>query len=866
MKKVLFTLTFLLALAVVADPSVFYTQNFDTYSNGNIIPQLGEDGSVYLPANQPYFTYEISSEYGTTKALHVTKNPEGGGLDSGVWFNTGAPDSYFTETGIMRFRFKLNCCSNLGGFIIGNGSSGVALRGYINGGTFYLKNANEELKFSMSQNRMYDWEINISLPSRRVTSIILDGTTNIPDNFVCANVKMTHIGGAALTKNFVANNTYHSAIDDIEVAYESLNYPVPSIAVDPVLVGRNQATYELSIANNGGGEFGYTVSALNDPEWISFNTTGNCKTTTKHKFTFDRSIMGNGFYRTIITVTADGGETFNIPFNVRSGLVFYQEDFEPPFISAGELHGQQGWNGKDTSKAYVQEYNRCEVTTPSSPWSGQCANFQISAGSDGYNYKVWTPSNLIIKVSAKMCWNPKSGSDADRFYFSGIYWRNPAYFDFWYNAEASTMGLWSFNDASGYPLGNELVKPIGEWYDISYTMDFRLQRMTEFTFGDITTNYTEKTLRKKNNERIDPMYYFEALCLRGGNEENAINVMIDDLLITEVERPKIAIPVVDAAVSVGGLDKATNVMQNGGATNFRFTATLLDEAMAPYVKLSRTSGTIGTRGVVIYNINRTGLEDGYYSARIKYDWEATSGTNSGSFVQLVSFGVGGWYYATDFDTELFHEGNIDRQECWRVSTATQNPEITVYDDLRTLYFDQAAKVTVNAPVPAESQYSFRALVNFPDNNNTTYVKFSQINDKGFLPIYLRRDRDSKELVLYYIPSGEEDPIELYRDSLLDKWVLFTFNMDLDLATSCLTEVSLGNYVRNFEEGEVPLNADLDGKSIDKFIIDANNDGPTEERDTGFYIKSVVVCDATLPEPAILSLFGILGLALLRKRS
>ena len=98
-----------------------------------------------------------------------------------------------------------------------------------------------------------------------------------------------------------------------------------------------------------------------------------------------------------------------------------------------------------------------------------------------------------------------------------------------------------------------------------------------------------------------------------------------------------------------------------------------------------------------------------------------------------------------------------------------------------------------------------------------------------------------------------------RNNTLGQWQTFSYTMDLDEANSCVTQVTLGDYETNLLTGEIVLNTAFDGQPVTSFNIEAMNDGPEEERDTGAYIKNVVVCDHTLPEPAI---FGRLALALL----
>ena len=869
MKKVSTFLLMALVFAVLsslAEPTVFFTENFESYNTGDFLPQC-ESATIYQPKYQTNFAYKVESGVMDTKCITVTKNdPDGfNSGNSGVWIPTGATEEMFTEAGIMRIRLKHRSLSNVSGFIFGNGTAnGRALWAYRNGGTFYIIHSDKvQMELSgIGGDKDNELEFNIHYPSRKLINVIANGVTNTPENVILPNYRITHIGPAVLTGGYIAAGSgYTTAIDDIEVAYEAFTTPVPSMSTDPVLIGRKVTSRDFIVANVGGGEFTYTVSALGDPEWLSFAPTGTCKFSKSHKVNFNRDVMGDGFYRTILTFDCTPYGVFDIPLNVRSGMVFYYEDFEAPYMQEGEIHGQQGWFGKEEGNDYSPATNEAYVNTPSEPWEGQCLTVERASGWDGYWYPVWTPSNLIIKVSCKFRWDFEN--EADRFYFRSTYWANPAIFDLWYHADGNDIRLWAYNDTSGYPLVGDYGLPSRTWHDFSYTMDFRMQKLTEFTFGDFTTNFTEKLLRKRMNDRVVPMHYFEKFGFSGGGEESRVGVSIDNLLITEVERPKIAIPSYEKGVSMGGLNIYTNVLENAGAQNYKFTAEVLD--YADNLKLSRYKGSIGTKGLVIYRLDRTGLEDGYYTARIKYEYEASNGTNSGSFVQLVTFGVGGWYYTTEFEGELFSLGSINNQECWKVEYAYGvDPSLTLFNNIQCLYFDQASKAVVSAGVPAGSHYSFRCLVNLPDNNNTTFLRFCQNTGDGFLPFYIRRDRDTHEVVLGYKGAGESEVTELMRNNTLGKWQTFSYNMDLDEANACVTQVTLGDYVKDCITGEIVLNTEFDGQPVTSFNIEAVNDGPDEERDTGVYVKNVVVCDHTLPEPAVLGVL-LLAIAFLSRR-
>ena len=145
MKSKLMMLTALIlvsAFAVQADPTVFFTEDFQSYNTGDFLPQC-ETATIYQPKYQTNFAYRIESDVMDTKCLTVTKNdPDGfNSGNSGVWIPTGATEEMFTETGVMRIRLKHRSISNISGFVFGNGSAndnGRALWCYRNGILFRI--------------------------------------------------------------------------------------------------------------------------------------------------------------------------------------------------------------------------------------------------------------------------------------------------------------------------------------------------------------------------------------------------------------------------------------------------------------------------------------------------------------------------------------------------------------------------------------------------------------------------------------------------------------------------------------------------------------------------------------------------------
>ena len=112
-KGILFLLAALAVSAayVYAEPSVFFKEDFESYNSGDFLPQC-EAASVWQTKYQTNFAYKVESDVMDSKCITVTKNDadDKNSGNSGVWIPTGAEESMFTETGIMRIRLKHRSC------------------------------------------------------------------------------------------------------------------------------------------------------------------------------------------------------------------------------------------------------------------------------------------------------------------------------------------------------------------------------------------------------------------------------------------------------------------------------------------------------------------------------------------------------------------------------------------------------------------------------------------------------------------------------------------------------------------------------------------------------------------------------------
>ena len=656
---------------------------------------------------------------------------------------------------------------------------------------------------------------------------------------------------------------HSGAVDNFRIEICPLP-PTKEFEVSPAqpIFSRTATEKKLTLVNKTTGSFDFTATVADAPEWLSITPdSGTCEGAVELTMTVDRSIMTNGYYRAMVTI--DGGDYGSKTFPVccPNGTVIYAENFESPYMQIGGIDGQNTWVGD-----YQHEGNCMLVTNVTYGFEGNCGYIVRSGGHEGYMCDVYSPTGGILKVSMKLYKGSEADKEADYFYIQNDVWYRSVSFWFIRETEKDYFYLYSFGNGPAQKtnlLGGRTF-PLDTWLDFSFTVDYRRYLMTDLTLGDFTTNFgTSVELSKKATAWVDQIKRFTKFCVScGAKSENAM-LLIDDLKFEDVPRPDTFEPQLNG-VYVFGEDKTTieDTVVNGGTKPFQYEVSFLDYPENVSVTTGAT-GVIEESGKLGVSVTRDGLDDGFFRARMRYAYGPVGSETLGNAItSLVTFSKGGWYYVTYFSAPFYTEGDLKGQDYWEVQNKSTSPSVRVRDGRRCVYFPESSFASVPALGPVGSTFTVKAEFLMEKNENTTYVDLTQNGETGFLPIRIRRDKESNEALIGYM-SGD-DFMEWFR-APLDEWNTLSFTLDTDVAFGCALSASVNGIVTNFAEGEVPLNQGFDDQPLTSVGIKTQNDGPDEMYATGVWFSKLSAHDASIPEPIAVGLLAVaLALAMRRR--
>lgn len=856
-KKLLFFLLLALTACLHAEPTVFFSEDFESYSEGDFFSQR-DDLKYYREGNKEFYTYDVTNV--TSKCLGVRKNSGDYYDESGLWIPMGTQPSVFTDSGVLRIRFKIKSSFNMAGVMLGDGDEGRALYCYRNGGTFYIKNDNYEFGVGGVGDQVYTpLEMNISYPARRLMNVIVNSVTNTPENFVLDEYDVAYFGAAV----FGAYPPKCCPIDDIEAAYEPRYAPIPTVSADLIEYSPDEGSKTLVIANDGGGYFNYSVTATEHPEWLLFDeTNGVCAAACEIEFPLDRGVMTNGYYRTKLLVDLGTYGQKTVTLRAGSGRVFFRENFEAPYMTEGEITGQFRWDGKKDD-GYGKPYNEMVVTNADFGWNGACAHYVRGSGWDGYTCRIDSPKGAVVKVSMMLL--KSSAGDLDDFAIRQNYWNNAA--DFNLRCGGGEIKIYSFcSREETYPLIGERSVPLDEWFAFSFTLDYERYVLTSLTFGDFTTNYARGIpLRNLPNDFTRPAEYLNCIAISGGGERTAdAGLYLDELEVELPAREYKPIPSWGGVTNLGdgGL---TNIFKttvlNYGAKDFDYSLKVLDHNyyFLPY----SVSGSVSRAADLWFVIYKNYYSDGFFRSRVAmnyWDWDEA---NRGSLTSLYTYSKGDWYYTSDFEEPFYKAGALDGQDTWR---AKGDQRIGGKLNKRQfLYMGGQGYARTSLKIPKNSEYKIklyyyverppwrRGTVRLSGDNAA--LRDMDKNLKGNFPLYISRDSLNSNTVVSCMMDGALTNL-LYAP--LDAWNELSVVVDTSPGAYCVRSVCLNEDTVEFEEGALPLAERYMEKDIDMF--DMNMEG-----DLGFYIDHLTVCAPDLPEPGVFALVSALALLLAARR-
>ena len=853
MKKLLLLFVLLVISSnLKAEPTVFFSEDFESYSEGDFFSQR-DDLKYYREDMKEKYYYDITNV--ATRCLGVRKVTGDYYDDSGVWIPLGTQPSVFTDSGVLRIRFKIKSSYNMAGIMLGDGEEGRALYCFRNGGTFYFKGGSEDYGVGgIGDQNFTPVELNISYPGRRLMNVIVNSVTNTPENFVLDEYDVTYFGVGV----FGGGPPKCSPIDDIEAAYESLYEPVPNISAENIEYTPDEWNKTLVISNNGGGYFNYSVTAVEHPEWLRFDeTNGVCVSACEIDLSLDSGAMTNGYYKTTLLVDFGSYGQKTVTLRAGSGTVFFRETFERPYMTEGEITGQYRWDGKKDD-GYGKLFNEMIVTNVDFGWNGACAHYVRGSGWDGYTCEVKTPELAIVRVSMMLFKN--SESDNQSFSLRQNYWNNAA--DFEFRVRDGQLFIYRFcSREAEYPLIGEFGTSTDEWFPFSFTLDYSRYALTSLTFGDLTTNYVEGIpLRNMPNDFTHPTTYFDKFAISGaGSEVVDAMLYLDDFTVEILPRESAPIPSWGTVTNLGG-EGMTNLIAttvvNYGSADFDYALSVLDhsDCFLPY----SVSGTVSRSSVVRFVLYKNYLSDAFYRSRVVMDYADLEKTMSGSLTSLYTFSKGGWYYTADFEEPFFQEGPVDGQDTWRAKGDQ------VIKDL-SLYMGGQGYARTSLKIPTNSEYKIQFNYYVENQLKQGTVRLSGDNAalrdmdknlKGNFPLYISRDAANENSVVSCVMGGT---LTNLFTAPLDDWNNLAVVVDAAQSVYCVRSISLNGDTIEFDEGELPLEDRYFEKEIDMFDINM-------EGDLGFYFDDLTVCHPDLPEPAILTLFALAVFMLLKKNN
>ena len=855
-KLLLFFVLLAISANLKAEPTVFFSEDFESYEEGDFFSQR-DDLKCFQEDYKDKYTYDITNV--TTKCLSVYKFEGGWGEDSGLWIPMGTQPSVFTDSGVLRIRFQIKSSYNMAGVMLGDGEDGRALYCYRNGGTFYFKSSDYEFGVGgIGDQNFTPVEFNISYPARRLMNVIVNSVTNTPENFVLDEVNVNYFGVGV----FGGGAPKCAPIDDVEAAYESLYEPVPKISTDTLEYSPEEGFKTLVIANDGGGYFNYSVQPTENLEWLAFSgTNGVCASACELEIALNRSEMTNGYYKTKLLVDLGSFGQSVVTVRAGSGSVFFYENFEAPYMEEGEITGQYRWDGKKED-GYGKPYNEMVVTNVDFGIDGPCAHFYRGSGWDGYTCKIGTPKNPLVRVSMKLY----KGSDGDlsEFAIRQNYWNNAADF----NLRCSEEGVKIYGFCSReekYPLVGETTAPFDEWFQFSFTLDYERYALTSLTFGDFTTNYAKGIpLRNMPNDFTNPTDFLDRLAISGGGENTEdAKLFIDSVKVELLSRENKPLPSWGGVTNLGD-EGLTNIFYttvlNYGSADFDYALQVIDYSywFLPY----SISGSVSRTANLWFVLYKNFFPDGFFRSRVKMDYWDWDEANRGSLTSLYTYSKGGWYYASNFEEPYYKAGALNGQDTWsakgdqRIGGARTN-RLFLY-----MGGQGYARTSLKIPKNCEYKIKFNYYVERPARHGTVRISGDNAslrdmdkNLKGNFPLYISRDSENSNTVVSCVMEGT---LTNLLSAPLDEWNELSVVVDTAPSVYCVRSIILNDDVMEFDEGDLPLEDRYLEKDIDMLEI-------AMENSVGFYVDNLIVCASDIPEPALLALLAFLSFIFIRKK-
>ncbi|MBO7436107.1 hypothetical protein J6U76_08995 [bacterium] len=664
----------LAAMSVMADEEVIWSEDFSTYTAGDLMSAHSNEWATTGPhyivddnGNKCVRFYAPDGE--SLKGLSFIKVPDTTPYCGRYYIRFSCKLKLFKESQVMHgFRtpedyFMFDMINKHG-----DGYGVDCDRSY---GSLLFTDG----RFPHDEWAEYSFLMEITPSSYRLKNMVVNGVTN--DFDIAVKTSGSGSIGSRLFFGGWGNPDFY--LDDFKLTKVlKEGEPVTSAVVNGNLdLDTDETT--ITIVNKGGGSFNYTATIANGYDFASLeDAEGTCEGSATVKFKVDRSAMASQYYH--VPVTINGGEAGSVTVyvGVASGLVLMNCDFE--CYEEGKRLPDQDTLWQSNGPHYVIEDE-----------GSKCMRFYAPEGTTLYNITYnsipdTTPytTNYYVKFSCRM----KVIEEAqvmhgirNYFMFDAINKLGNAYVVDCHRFYVTEMKL-----TTGY-------FPNGRWTDYSFVMDITpgSYRLRSMTINGVTDDFNLPKGEESGQGSIGNAIYF------GG--WNNPDIYIDDIQLELVEKE--AKPELDVEFNGNiGLEEnesSITIINRGGGT-LNYNVTLGDDYA--WASLEGAEGSCQGSAEVKLVLDRAEMGEEYYRGTIHVE-----GGEAGS--ADLNFGVASGHvlYGNDFEMYTVGEPIVTQDGAWTGNEANLI-ETDVSQHLRLTEY------TLNMTVPDTTAYANKYLLRF----------------------------------------------------------------------------------------------------------------------------------------------------------
>ena len=822
------------------DSNTMYLENFDSYEDGT---QMAEQpGWAFFSTYSGNTTVTSGLEGFEGKGMVLSQSE--GGSDAYVMVLTPAIELNPPNPGTQYA--KITCK-----FICGSGTDLIAFYDMAGTRWFYLL-CNGDAGTAASNPAGIEFD-NLSTDGKTLNTISFT-YDSLDNKIVGASCNGTTVecdiaGGSGQPTRLRLSTQLSSKLEGAETSYDYVEVKAVNRSDDPMLncvnsvliqLDTTETTFDLYNAGPETGTVNYQVAV--DGEWLtvtpsegSFNVSEKLTLSVKEGYQ-------DTWRRTKMTVNAGEAGVKVVDVMYQGGNIIFAENFND--MEDGSIVGQRGWT-LDVGKVVVTNAYECD---------GKCMFHYISGGNDAcsmYLPKPWY-ENLIVKVSYKLYW--PSDSNASGVCPLQKESGTTEKFEAGYVPDDEGFSLLYIMKYSGGQNVDKSVKnfplaPYDTWVDISYTMDLQDNRLLSFSWDGYTTNFNNWALTNPDCHSFNSWGHAD-YDPAGENAKHGV----DDLVIERIPReaaPKLS---ADQYVNCGTNATLSISIKNLGSGSFDYTAEVID--LDDALTIENPTGKVKESVSLNITPDRSKLDPNFYRARVKVD-----GGEAGCATSVVAFVVGNVYYFSDFEEPFFKEGDITGQDEWEndwpegnnayvlTTNATQCLMIETGGGYGGYY--HALDVPRNSFMRFDMDLFVPSAI-FEDPERLTIPMLHLKQNSTYQPsIELRVAPDVMDGVPILVGDavGYED-YPLVIAEYAGEWTHLSYT--IDYMEGKLVEFSIGDVTENPDyvytyDSDVPCTL---------FCVCVGSQ-------VNLQVDNVKV--SVVPEPAVLGLLALLGLALLRRK-